>query len=277
MFITFSMAVMRMSGAIGFNPLFGKSNFPVKIRAYFIFALSLLLYLSADQTQMAYPESMAEYILMLAGELFLGAVLAFAMELAFLTIRLASSIMDYSMGLSMAQVYDPQYGTQSTVSSGIYYAFMVLIFFASNSHLRLLELFYQSVQLIPFGKVTFNPMLVHVITAGFCQGILTGMQFAFPMIAIELVSELAMGILMRIIPQINVFTVNFQVKIIMGLLMMLLLFSPMADYINTIFTYMYQRECNRRWDRVVRRKQNSLPPKRGRMPEKKEISSKAGM
>ena len=177
MFITFSMAVMRMSGAIGFNPLFGKSNFPVKIRAYFIFALSLLLYLSADQTQMAYPGSMAEYILMLAGELFLGAVLAFAMELAFLTIRFASSIMDYSMGLSMAQVYDPQYGTQSTVSSGIYYAFMVLIFFASNSHLRLLELFYQSVQLIPFGKVTFNPMLVHVITAGFCQGILTGMQF----------------------------------------------------------------------------------------------------
>ena len=240
MFITFSMAVMRMSGAIGFNPLFGKSNFPVKIRAYFIFALSLLLYLSADQTQMAYPGSMAEYILMLAGELFLGAVLAFAMELAFLTIRFASSIMDYSMGLSMAQVYDPQYGTQSTVSSGIYYAFMVLIFFASNSPLQLLALFCQSVQLIPFGKVTFNPMLVHVITAGFCQGILTGMQLAFPMIAIELVSELAMGILMRIIPQINVFTVNFQVKIIMGLLMMLLLFSPMADYIDTIFTYMYQ-------------------------------------
>ena len=110
MFITFSMAVMRMSGAIGFNPLFGKSNFPVKIRAYFIFALSLLLYLSADQTQMAYPGSMAEYILMLAGELFLGAVLAFAMELAFLTIRFASSIMDYSMGLSMAQVYDPVNG-----------------------------------------------------------------------------------------------------------------------------------------------------------------------
>ena len=65
MFITFSMAVMRMSGAIGFNPLFGKSNFPVKIRAYFVFALALLLYLCADQTKIAYPESMAEYILML--------------------------------------------------------------------------------------------------------------------------------------------------------------------------------------------------------------------
>lgn len=193
MFITFSMAVMRMSGAIGFNPLFGKSNFPVKIRAYFILPCHCSCICLQTRPRWHILGSMAEYILMLAGELFLGAVLAFAMELAFLTIRFASSIMDYSMGLSMAQVYDPQYGTQSTVSSGIYYAFMVLIFFASNSHLRLLELFYQSVQLIPFGKVTFNPMLVHVITAGFCQGILTGMQFAFPMIAIELVSELARG------------------------------------------------------------------------------------
>ena len=117
---------------------------------------------------------------------------------------------------------------------------MVLLFFASNSHLRLLALFYQSVQRIPFGKVTFNPMLVHVITDGFCQGILTGMQFAFPMIAIELVSELAMGILMRIIPQINVFTVNFQVKIIMGLLMMLLLFSMKGkiDSVQMVTLYM---------------------------------------
>lgn len=236
----FSMAVMRMSGAIGFNPLFGRSTFPVKIRGYFVFAMALLLYLSADPAQTAYPESMAEYIVMLIGELFMGAVLAFAMELAFLTIRFASSVMDYSMGLSMAQVYDPQYGTQSTVSSGIYYAFMVLLFFASNSHLQLISLFYQSVQLIPLGKVTWNPMLVYAITDGFCQGILIGMQFAFPMVAIELVTELAMGILMRVIPQINVFAVNFQVKIIMGLLMMLLLFSPMADYFDTIFANMFE-------------------------------------
>ena len=240
MLIMFSMAVMRMSGAIGFNPLFGKSNIPVRIRAYFIFALALLLYLSADPASMTAPDSMAEYMMMLSGELFLGAVLAFAMELAFLTIRFASSVMDYSMGLSMAQVYDPQYSTQSTVSTGIYYAFMVLLFFASNSHIQLLSIFYKSVELIPFGKVVLNPMLVQVFTEGFCKAVLVGMQFAFPMIAIELVTELAVGILMRIIPQINVFAVNFQIKIIMGLLMMLLLFSPMADYIDTIIANMFE-------------------------------------
>ena len=104
------------------------------------------------------------------------------------------------MGLSMAQVYDPQYGTQSTVSSGIYYAFMVLIFFCQQQSFAAVRIVLPVGTADPFWKVTFNPMLVHVITDGFCQGILTGMQFAFPMIAIELVSELAMGILMRIIP-----------------------------------------------------------------------------
>lgn len=240
MFIVFSMAVMRMSGAIGLNPLFARNTVPTKIKAYFIFALSLLLYLSTDTTTAGVPESMIEYIVMLLGELFLGVVLAFAMELAFLVVRFAASIIDYTMGLSMAQVYDPQYGTQSTVSSSIYYTFMVLLFFASNGHLQLLAIFYRSVQAVPLGTVALNPEIVNVLTDTFFHAITMGLQFAFPIIAIELVTEMAVGILMRVIPQINVFAVNFQVKIIIGLLMMLLLFSPMAGYMQTIFDTMYQ-------------------------------------
>lgn len=66
-----------------------------------------------------------------------------------------------------------------------------------------------------------------------------GMQFAFPLIAMELLSEAAMGILMRVVPQINVFAVNFQVKILVGLFMLLLIFSPMADRLSVILNEMY--------------------------------------
>ena len=65
-----------------------------------------------------------------------------------------------------------------------------------------------------------------------------GLQYAFPLIAIELVTEAAVGILMRMIPQINVFSVNFQIKIIVGLLTLLILFSPMSDRIYQIFDNM---------------------------------------
>ena len=235
----FALVVMRISGAIVGNPVFGRTNFPARARACMIVALSVLLYQSTDGTFYRTPGSMVEYMVMLLGELLFGLVISFAMELSFMVVRFASSVMDYCMGLSMAQIYDPQYGTQSTVSSGLYYAFMVLVFFATNGHLRLISIFYTSAEMIPFGTVTLNPRIMMVAADAFCQAIVMGMQFAFPLIAMELLSEAAMGILMRVVPQINVFAVNFQVKILVGLFMLLLIFSPMADRLSVILNEMY--------------------------------------
>ena len=67
-----------------------------------------------------------------------------------------------------------------------------------------------------------------------------GLQYAMPLIAMELVVEVAVGIIMRMIPQINVFVINIQLKIVVGILMLLFLFSPMSDKLNTIIDNMFQ-------------------------------------
>ena len=67
-----------------------------------------------------------------------------------------------------------------------------------------------------------------------------GLKMAFPLIAMELLTEFAVGILMRIIPQINVFVINFQLKIIVGLLMLLVLFSPIADQLEQLIGQMFR-------------------------------------
>ena len=137
MITLFALVVMRVSGAIALNPVFGRTNLPLRAKGCMIFALSVLLYQTAGGKLVHSPDSMAEYIVMLIGELLMGVILSFVMELAFMVVRFASAVMDYCMGLSMAQIYDPQYGTQATVSSGLYYVFMALVFFATNGHLRL--------------------------------------------------------------------------------------------------------------------------------------------
>ena len=109
MFILFSLIVMRMSGAIALNPVFGRTNVPARVKAAFILVLSLMLYIGSGGILVHEPAVMAEYGVMLLKELLFGFTLGFGMELAFLVVRFASSIMDYSMGLTMAQVYDPQY------------------------------------------------------------------------------------------------------------------------------------------------------------------------
>lgn len=239
MFILFSLVVMRMSGAIVFNPIFGRTNYPRAAKGGLIFFLSLMLFVGVDGTLSHQPAGMIEYGVMLVKELLVGFVLGFSMELTFGIIRFSSAVMDNIMGLSMAQVYDPQYNTQMTITSGIYYAFMALIFLATNGHLRLIALFFSSARLVPFGEVVLRPELSELMLEIFRTSITTGFQFAFPLVAMELVTEAAVGILMRMIPQINVFAVNFQIKIMVGLMMLVYLFSPMGARIYVMLDDMF--------------------------------------
>ena len=234
MFILFALVFMRMSGAVVFNPILGRSNLPNAAKGMLIFVLSLMLYMGQGGSLAHQPSSMIEFGVMLVMELLLGFVMGFSMELSFMVVRFASAVVDYTMGLSMAQVYDPQYNTQMTVTSGVFYAFMALLFLAVDGHISIIALFIASAKLIPFGEVVFRPELSQMVLELFRANIILGLQFAFPLVAMELVTEAAVGILMRMIPQINVFAVNFQLKIIVGLMMLVYLFSPMADRMYTI-------------------------------------------
>ena len=239
MFILFSFIVMRMSGAVFFNPILGRSNIPGAVKTAFVFMLSLMMYMGIGGALQHEPQSLLEFGFLLITELAFGFVIGFCMELTVLVIRFASSVMDFGMGLSMAQTYDPQYNMQVTVTSGLYYAFFVLLFFAVDGHVKLIEIFYRSSEVIPFGMVKINSELSAAMLGIFSQAIVLGLRFAFPLLAMELVTEFAVGILMKIIPQINVFVVNFQLKIIVGMMILLLLFTPMADRFYTLLDQMF--------------------------------------
>ena len=241
MFILFALVFMRMTGAIALNPILGRSNIPNPVKGAMILVLSFLLYGGTDGVLTHEPAFMLEFGFMLIKELMVGFAIGFSMELSFAVVRFAAAVLDYIMGLSMAQTYDPQYNTQMTITSGMYYTFLVLLFLAGDGHVHLMALIYSSAELVPFGEVMIRPELADLMVEIFKTSITTGLQIAFPIIAMELVAEAAVGILMRVIPQINVFAVNFQVKIIVGLMLLVYLFNPMATklyaVIDNIFIY----------------------------------------
>lgn len=239
MFILFALVFMRMTGAVVLNPILGRSNIPNSVKGAMILVLSFLLYGGTDGVLAHEPAYMLEFGFMLFKELMLGFVIGFSMELSFAIVRFAAAVLDYIMGLSMAQTYDPQYNTQMTITSGMYYTFLVLLFLAGDGHVRLMALIYSSARLIPFGEVVIRPELSSLMLEIFKTSIATGLQLAFPILAMEMVTEAAVGILMRVIPQINVFAVNFQLKIIVGLMMLLYMFSPVASKLYTIIDNLF--------------------------------------
>lgn len=233
----FSLIFMRMSGFILLNPILGRKNIPAAIKGGMIMIFTLLIY-SFSSSQVPEPVNSIEYAVILIKEFAFGYAIGFVMELFLMVITFGGYIMDFQMGLSMSTIYDPQSNAQMALSGGLWNAYFMLLFFAVDGHLALIKLLVESAETVPYGQVVLGTKVAWAMAEIFVQCIVMAVKFAFPLMAIEFITEMAVGILMKMIPQINIFVINIQIKIIIGFLMLIFLFSPMSDYVGEIVSQM---------------------------------------
>ncbi len=233
----FSLIFMRMSGFILLNPILGRRNIPGYAKGGMIMVFTLLIY-SFSAEQVPEPVNSIEFAVLLMKEFIMGYAISFIVDLFLMVITYAGSIMDFQMGLSMATIYDPQSNAQTALTGSLFQAYFVLLFFAVDGHLALIKLMIRAAEIVPYGQAVLGTKAAWAMLEVFIQCIIMAVKFAFPIIAIEFITEIAVGILMKMIPQINVFVVNIQAKIVIGFLMLVFLFSPMSDYLGNIISQM---------------------------------------
>jgi len=238
-----SLVFMRMSGFILLNPVLGRKNIPAYVKGGMVMVFTLLIY-SFYSAEVPEPVNSIEYAVLLVKEFAVGVAVGFVMELFVMVITYAGYIIDFQMGLSMSTIYDPQSNAQLAITGSIWNAYYFLLFFAVDGHLALIKILIESSKIIPYGQVVVSPAVAWNIMEVFTQCIILAVKFSFPLVAIEFLSEVAVGILMKMIPQINIFVVNIQVKLIVGFLMLLFLFVPMSDKLGDIVNLMLQAVQN---------------------------------
>lgn len=226
----FMLIVARMTGCVVFNPLLGRRGIPGIIKAGLVMLLSVGIYpLTTAQTRM--PETLLGLALAFLLELFLGYVLGLVVNIFFYIPLLAGSVIDTQMGLSMGATYDPASGIQVTVSSTLLNVLMSLLFFAANGHHTLIRILAGSGWVVPFGAVALGEDLYAALIRIFIDCTILGVKLCMPVLAAELLGQVGMGILMKVIPQINVFAINIELKVIIGLLMTLILMNSFSEFL----------------------------------------------
>lgn len=238
----FSMIVMRLGGLVSINPIFGRTNIPPMVKSGFVLVLSLVVYtFTGKGAAVAGPFTMLSYGILLVREVFVGIVLGFVFNLFFAIVQYVGTVIDFSMGLSMATAYDPQSHVSATINANLFYLFMMALFFTSNCHLVFLELILRTGNTIPYGNLTIPAQLAVPMLDLFKSCMEMALRMAFPMLAIQLLSEVGVGILMKMIPQIDVFVINIQLKIGIGMLFMLLMISPYGEFIENLLRQMMEQ------------------------------------
>ena len=108
---------------------------------------------------------------------------------------------------------------------------MLMLFFVANGHITLLRIMMTSGDIVPFGSATLGDAVANRAVELFIECTILSIKLCLPILAAELLSQVGMGILMKVIPQINVFAINIELKVIVGLAMLLLLLSPFSEFL----------------------------------------------
>ena len=228
----------RVAGMLGMNPLFARRNLPAMTRAGLTLLMTLLLAPAAAPA--AGPMGSLDLAAGMLQELFVGFACGFVFQIFYYMLFFAGDFMDVQFGLSMAKVFDPGTSIQMSVSGNLLNLLFMLYLFATDSHLLLIRIFATSFWIVPAGGVSFSPQAARFFLELFASVFSLALRLALPFVAAEFVLELAMGVLMKLIPQIHVFVINIQFKLLLGILLLLAFSAPVASFLDNYMDLMFQ-------------------------------------
>ncbi|MBR3867294.1 MAG: flagellar biosynthetic protein FliR [Butyricicoccus sp.] len=231
----FIYVLSRMSGFVFFSPIFGRNNIPVIYRTGFSLVLSVsAISAIATRQTVATPVSLVDLAIRILLELAIGFLFSMVMQFFFYIPQLAGTLIDTQMGMTMNQIYDPASQANLSATGVFLNAFMMLLFFAENGHHTLLRIIITSGEVVPYGTIVFGTDVAEAMLQLFINCTLLAVKLTLPILGAELLGQIGMGVLMKVIPQINVFAINIELKVIIGLGLLLALLSPISEYLLTV-------------------------------------------
>lgn len=235
------LTLARMIGLFIFNPIFSRKNIPSTVRtgASLILSVFLVSHVIGTQTVPEF-ETVGEYAVAIVFEGFVGFVLGFVTQMFVSMLQFSGDIMDNQSGLGMAKVYDPASGVQMSLYGSVLNYMFVFYFFITNAHLAYIKLFAMSYEIIPLGAVSVNLNVSEAIIKYFSVILEITLKLSMPIIAAQLMVEVCIGILMKAVPQIQVMVVNIQLKLLFGLLVIMLISTPVAEFIERYIQIMLE-------------------------------------
>ena len=220
----------RVSGFVIFNPILGRTNVPAAFRSGMALVLSWFV-MGVTRQEVPAPTGVVELLVHLLLEMALGFLLGMAVNFFFYIPQMAGFMTDLQMGMTMNQMYDPGSQANMSVTAMILNLLMTLLFFAAGGHLTLIRIFLTSEEIVPLGAVSIGVPAYQYLLELFIQCTVLAVKLCMPVMAAELVAQIGMGVLMKAIPQINVFAINIDLKVLVGLGLLFMLTIPFSEYL----------------------------------------------
>lgn len=230
----FIFPLVRILALVASAPVIGNKQVPVHLKI----GLSVLITIIVAPTLNIQPgiePSSAVGIFILLQQLLAGLAMGFTMRLVFTAMDILGELSGLQMGLGFASFYDPQHASFSPVLAQFLGILIALIFLSMNGHLYMLAALAESFQAFPIGSAVPSALAMHTLVVWMGSIFSYALQFSLPLLGTLLLANLALGILARSAPQLNLFAVGFPITLALGFLALILslpYFGPLLDQLN---------------------------------------------
>lgn len=217
--LSFALVLTRISAFFLILPVFGWMSIPMRVKVAATVLLSVFFTLLAPLAVEVAEVSTVKAVLLLAGEATYGLALGLIINLLFSVVKLSGQIIERQMGMTMANILDPMTGDSARPLGSLLEMLFILLFLGANGHHLFLLVIMKSYVAFPAGTVpTIGILTTGVITAGSAM-LIAGLRLAAPMLAAFLVLMVALALLARLVPEMNILFISMPVRLGLGLLM----------------------------------------------------------
>ncbi|MCI8483602.1 MAG: flagellar biosynthetic protein FliR [Lachnospiraceae bacterium] len=235
----FLMILVRVATFVFIAPFFGMNNTPRRVKIGFSAFLALILYQTILPKEVLEYSGVIEFAIIVLKEGITGLLIGFAANICNSIIVFSGKVIDMEIGLAMANLYDPTTNTQSGLTGTMYNYFIMLLLLATDMHYYILKALVDTYQLIPVNGAVFDwEHLMGSMTMYISDLMIIGFRIVLPIFASSMILNCILGIMAKVAPQMNMFAVGMQLKILLGFSIMFVTIILLPDISNFIFREM---------------------------------------
>jgi flagellar biosynthetic protein FliR len=237
-FDMFLLVLVRMTGLFVVAPIFGRRNIPAYMKIGFSFFISLILVNTTVIQAAQYDDNLLSYALLVIKEFMVGLTMGFIAYITYTAIYIAGEVIDMQIGFGVVNVMDPMSNIQVPVTSNVYFIISMLVLLSINGHHMLIKSLYDSYKSLPPGLAEFDADMSDSLMNLFGTVFATGFKIAAPVVAAIFIADVALGIISKMVPQMNIFVIGMPLKIIVGLVILAITIPVFVSVMEYVFGLM---------------------------------------
>ncbi len=227
----FLLVLFRLTGIFIFGPVFGSSVIPMRAKVLLALVLAFCIY-PVIPPQVPVQLSLMTLAVAVGTELLIGLVIGYGASLPLVAMQIGGLMMGHQLGLGLAQVFNPEFNEQTEIMSQLLFFLALVAFLLLGGHHAMLVALVHSFESVPLGGYRMDGSVLDLVVGLLTATFELGIRVAAPLLCLVFLETIAMGFVARTVPQLNILSLGFPLRILLGFLLVAGIVATMFDAVS---------------------------------------------